>query len=538
MNVTAVLLRFRLRRDRVIVPVWVVVMAFSVLFVAAALASTYNTQTLREAVIRLAAVDPTLLALRGDPDGASAGAFFMMEIGAYLGILVAFMNTFLAVRHTRADEQAGRAELVLATRASRASMTVSTLTLAVIANVAVGLFGALAAMATGYDVPGSITLGWELATTGLAFFGIGMLFAQIFSTSRAANGWGAAAIGVFWVIAAAGNAAGTASSDGLHVTPGAAIWFTPIGWGLRTLPYTQNLWWPGLLSLALGIVLVVVSVLLQGVRDTGAGLVAARLGRRTASPALRGPIGLAWRLQRGSIIGWGIGAVLGAAAIGGLGKTLNDSISKNKDLSKAIEEMGTGHGTVFEVFIGVMIALIGLVVAGAAIQTAMRMRQEETATTAEVVLATPVSRLRWYLSFVVVGLVASAVILLLSGFVAGAALASIDKSLVGQTILLAFAQLPAVAVYMGVTALVFAVIPRLTIAAGWVLFGIGVVLGEFGSLLNLPDWVRQIAPTAHTPVPPMAGADWSGTWWLLAVAAVAFVLAGMVFTRRGLVSTS
>jgi ABC-2 type transport system permease protein len=123
MSATAVLLRFRLRRDRMLMPVWIIVMAFSVLFVAAALASTYNTESLRVAVIRLAAVDPTLLALRGDPDGSSAGAFFMMEIGAYLGILVGFMNTFLAVRHTRADEQAGRAELVLATRARRRAPT-------------------------------------------------------------------------------------------------------------------------------------------------------------------------------------------------------------------------------------------------------------------------------------------------------------------------------------------------------------------------------------------------------------------------------
>jgi ABC-2 type transport system permease protein len=128
------------------------------------------------------------------------------------------------------------------------------------------------------------------------------------------------------------------------------------------------------------------------------------------------------------------------------------------------------------------------------------------------------------------------VILLLSGLVAGAALANIDTDLVGQTIVLSLAQLPAVAVYMGITALVFALVPRLTIAAGWVLFGIGVVLGEFGSLLNLPDWVRQIAPTAHTAVPPMSSADWSGTWWLVAVAVVAFVLAGIAFTRRGLVS--
>jgi ABC-2 type transport system permease protein len=536
MSATSALLRFRARRDRINVPVWVLVMAASVLFVAAALASTYNTVELRTAVVRLAAVDPTLLALRGAPDGTSAGAFFMTEIGAYLGMLVAFMNTFLAVRHTRADEQLGRTEVVLATAASRTSMNVSLLLLAVVANVLVGVFSALAALAGGYRGIGVWVLGAELTATGLAFFAIGFLFAQVFSTSRAANGWGVAAIGLFWVLAAAGAATGTVSKDGLHVTPGAAIWLGPIGWGLETHPFTQNNGWPALLSLAFAAVLVVVAVLLQHGRDTGAGLIASRPGRTAASVLLRGPVGLVWRLQRGSMIGWGIGAVLGAGLIGGLGKTLNDTITKNAQVAAAIDEMGTGKGTVFEVFIGVMIALIGLVVAGAAIQTAIRMRQEEASGTAEIVLTTPVSRLRWFLSFVGVGLVAAAVILLLSGVVAGAALANVDRKLVGQTILLSLAQWPAVAVYMAVTALAFAVVPRLTSTVGWVLFGVGTVLGEFGSLLKLPHWVREIAPTAHTPVPPLASADWSGTLWLLAVALVAFVLAAVLFSRRGVVS--
>jgi len=536
MSAAAVLLRFRLRRDRVILPVWLVVMAFSVLFVAAALASTYNTETLRTAVVRLAAVNPTLLALRGDPDGTSPGNFFMVEIGSYLGLLVAFMNTFLAVRHTRADEQTGRTELLLTTRADRGALTIATLSLAVIANVGVGLFGALAAIAAGYEAYGSLVLGWELATTGLAFFAVGLLFAQIFSTSRAANAWGVAAIGAFWVIEAAGSATGTASADGLHVTPGPAIWFSPIGWGLRTLPYVENLWWPGLLSLALAVALAAVAVVLQRSRDTGAGLVAARPGRASASSALRGTFSLSWRLQRASIIGWGIGAVLGAAAIGALGKTLNDSISKNPDVSKAIDEMGTGGGTVFEVFIGVMIALIGLVVAGAAIQTAMRMRQEEASSTAEIVLATAASRLRWYVSYVVLALVASTVLLALSGLVAGASLMNVDADLLGQTFALSMAQLPAVAVYMAVTALAFAVVPRATIAVGWIAFGVGIVLGEFGSLLNLPDWVRQITPTAHTPVPPLSHADFSGTWWLSLIAVALLVIAGAAFRRRDIVS--
>jgi Putative exporter of polyketide antibiotics len=532
MNALGTLLRLRLRRDRVLAIVWILVLALTALFVAAALAKTYGSQSLRLSVTRLLSLDPTLLALRGAPDGVSAGAFFMVEIGSYLALLVAFMNSFLAVRHTRADEESGRSELIVATRAGRGSSTVATIIHAVVLDVLVGLVTAFAMMGVGFDAAGSFTLGWAIATTGIAFFGVGLLMAQIFSTSRAANGWGSAIIGIAWVLNAAGNATGKASADGLHVTPGAATWFTPVGWGLRTRPYTANDWWPGLISIALAAVLIVVAFVLQANRDTAAGLVASRNGRAWASAALRGPAGLAWRLQRGSIIGWGVGAVVGAAAVGGLGGTLKDAMDKSPQLATAVQEMGRGQGTVFEAFLGIMMALIGLVVAGAAIQTMMRMRQEETAGTAEIVLVTPVSRLRWYLSYVLVALVASAAILALSGLVAGGALASVDPKLVGQATMLALAQLPAVAVYLAVTALAFAVVPPATIPVGWTLFGIGIVLGEFGSLLGLPDWVREIAPTTHTATAPLATADWSGTWLMSGVAIVLIVAGSMTFRAR------
>jgi ABC-2 type transport system permease protein len=538
MNALGTLVRFRLRRDRVVGTAWVVVVALSILFVVSALASTYGTRQLRVGVIAVLASNPSLLAVRGAPDGASAGSFFMTEIGAFMMLLVAFMNTFTAVRHTRADEEQGRSDLIVATRAGRVSSTWATVVHAVILNVAMGLLSAAVATVSGYDGLGSLVFGWALATTGIAFFGIGLLSAQVLSTSRAANGWAIAAIAVLWVLNAAADAGGTASADHLHVTPSGAVWFTPIGWGLRIRPYTENDWWIGLLSVALAAVLVAVSFRLQSIRDTSSGLVAPRRGRAGASAVLRGSIGLAWRLQRGSIIGWGIAAVVGGLLIAGLGKTLNDAVAANPEIETSLKKVGSGSGTVLEVFLGVMAALIGLLVAGAAVQTVIRLRQEEAATHAETVLATPVSRLRWYLSFVIVGVVASAIILLLSGAVMGGALSGIDAKLAGEAIALALAQLPAVGVYLGVTAFVFGVFPRATIAVGWAAFGIGVVLGEFGALLGLPDWVRQIAPTDHTPTVPLSAADWSGTWIMGGIAIVLIALGALVFSRRGIVSTS
>ena len=69
--------------------------------------------------------------------------------------------------------------------------------------------------------------------------------------------------------------------------------------------------------------------------------------------------------------------------------------------------------------------------------------------------------------------------------------------------------MPAALLYVGLIALVFAVVPRLTITLGWGLLGIGLVIGQFGGLLKFPDWARDASPFTHTPAVPVVDFDWS-----------------------------
>jgi ABC-2 type transport system permease protein len=149
-----------------------------------------------------------------------------------------------------------------------------------------------------------------------------------------------------------------------------------------------------------------------------------------------------------------------------------------------------------------------------------------------------VTRLRWYLSFVIMGIVASGVILVLAGLLMGSALAGVERGLVGPAIALSIAQLPAVALYLAVTAVVFGLFPRATSPVGWTVFGLGVVLGEFGALLGLPEWVRKIAPTDHTLTVPLGNADWTGTWVMSILALVLLGVGARAFARRAIVPTS
>ncbi|MGH7861054.1 MAG: hypothetical protein ACREOS_02340, partial [Candidatus Dormibacteraceae bacterium] len=165
----------------------------------------------------------------------------------------------------------------------------------------------------------------------------------------------------------------------------------------------------------------------------------------------------------------------------------------------------------------------------------MRLRQEEAAGTAEVVLGTGVARIPWLLDYLLVGAVSAVVILLLGGLITGALLAPVGGAAIfGQSVATALVQLPAAFVYLTVLGLIFALMPRLTIGAGWAMLALGAFLGQFGGLLQLPGWLRSLSPFEHTPALPMAHADFSGAIGMVAVSIVAATLAAWLFRRRDL----
>ena len=179
---------------------------------------------------------------------------------------------------------------------------------------------------------------------------------------------------------------------------------------------------------------------------------------------------------------------------------------------------------------------VGLVITGGVLQTIMRLRQEESAGHAEVLIAGPIGRLRWLGSFVALALGAAVVIALISGLVGGATGAKVDQpGDFGGWLVACLAQLPAVFVFLAVLTLIYAVVPRWTVGLGWALFGLGAFLGEFGGLLHLPSWLQDLAPSSHTPTVPAAGASWTGAVVMLAIGVVALLVAGWAFRRRDVV---
>ncbi|MBG0737836.1 hypothetical protein IV500_00050 [Paeniglutamicibacter antarcticus] len=535
MSALSVLLGQRLRRDRWQLVSWIGGTGLLALFSAAAVAQTYGDYAGRVSILRLAIANPAILMLRGTPRGGGLDAFVFFEIFTFLALLAGFMSTFLAVRHSRAEEESGRAEIVSATPAARMTPTVATLIHGVLASVLLGIVVALAFIAGNLDAYGSFVTGAAVASTGVAFLAVGLLAAQFMRTSRGANGTAASVVGIAYVLRGLGDALGTSGTDGTQMSPAWPSWLSPIGWGQQSAAYTANNAAPMLLSIVLAAVCLLAVFGLQARRDSGASLLAGRAGRITARSVLSGPLALGWRLQLPSIIGWCLGGAFTGLLAGTLSKLVEQAGSADPTVSKVLHDMVQGGGSMHHVLLSVMFSLIGILAATAATQTIIRMRQEEAGGGAELILASPVSRTRWFRDYLLLGLSAIVLVLLSGAVVSGLSALAVggDPARIGDSFAAAAAQLPAALVYLGVLALLFVVLPGVTITLAWISIGAGVFFGFFGGLVGVPQWARNISPFTHTPV-PSSGADFSGALWMLVIAAAAVAVALVAMRRREL----
>jgi len=531
------LLRQRLRRDWLQLSLWIIGAVLLAYAGYVGVTQSYSTVADRQEVLAAVAANPVILMFRGLPSGTSVGAFLAFEDLPWLAMLAALMSTFLAVRHTRGDEESGRSELVAATPASRTLPLLATIVHGLAANVVLGLLVAASVIGAGMDAAGSLLLGAAAAATGVAFLGIGLVAAQLMRTSRGANALTVWLLVATFVIRGMGNLAGTPSDDLSRIDSAWPVWLSPFGWAEQIRPFDENSPWPLVLGLAFGVVLAIAAVGLQSARDLGASFVAERGGRASASAALASPHALVWRLAWGSLLGWVIGGVLTGFLATTLGGIAGQVAGQNPAVAQILEKIARA-GDLDEAMITVFFTMLGVLAACAGVQTIVRARQEEAHGTAESVLSAAVGRVRWLADYAIVAtigvalVVAAAMVAAYAGLAAGGA----PSDLFRVVTVTGLGQFVAASVFTALTALVFVLAPRATLGAGWALVGVAAVLGMFGPLMGMPEWLTDLSPIAVTPVVSHGDVDLRGLWWLVVAVVVAGAGALALMRRRELAS--
>ncbi|XAS73334.1 polyketide antibiotic transporter [Micrococcaceae bacterium Sec5.1] len=525
------------RRERVLLPVWILGIAFLGFIIANAVATEFADEASRAAIIAVAGASPAFLFVRGLPDGTGIGAVVFFQGYAFTAVLAGLMSTFLVIRHTRTDEELGRAELIGSVPVRRAAPLMATLILGGMANVALTLCVAAGFLAAGLPGPGAFTAGAAVGAVGAFFVAVSAVVAQIMPSGRAANGAAAGLVGAAYFVRGIGDAFGTPSSDLIHVTSGWFSWLSPIGWGQRSRPFTVADPTPLMVLAAVSLVLALAVLALRSRRDLGESLLPEHAGRDRAAPGGNSFLGLAWRQQRLTLLGWCIFAALLGSIAGGLGPVVTNAIGGNQSLRELIVRLVTGgRGELIDVFTTALLGIAGVLAAAAGIQVVLRLRAEEAEGRAELLLATPHSAARWLAANLILATVSAVVVAAVAGTAAtvGLALSGVASGPPGLLVSAALAHVPAAVVFVAVTAVAFATIPRMSIAFGWGFLAVGLVLGQFGELMRLPAWLQDLSPFRHTAAMPIEAFDPAAALTMTGIAVAGAGLAAYLLRRRDL----
>ena len=524
---TGELTRLAFRRDIAMLPACVFGLAALLAITARDLSQLYPSAATRQAVVAKAGANPGLRLLLGRVDGTSVGAFLAARWGVLGAALAVLLTIFIVIRHTRAEEEAGRLELIGSAAVGRQAPLTAALIPAVAANIAIAALTFWWLPVQELPLAGSAALALSIAGCGLVFAGLAAVGAQLAGTARGARGFAIGALGAAFVLRGVADA----GPHGLSWLS----WASPLGWVELTRAFASGgeRWWVLTLPLLAFALLVSAAFALAARRDHSATLLPSTPGPSAASGLLRGAFGLAWRVQRGLLVAWLAGyvfvfAAFGAAA-GGIGSILGASIG----LRHYLLQFGY-QATIVDSFLSSLMVLAGLAAGAYATAAVLRLRTEETGNLAEPMLTTVTGRIRWGLSHLSVAVAGSCLLLVVAGLSAGLGYGLLTGSVrteVPSLLGAAIVKLPAATVLVGLAMAVVGLLPWESVAVAWTALALTGVITVFGTALQWPAWLTDVSPFSETPKLPGGTLSARPLLWLCGIATVLGVV-GLVGLRR------
>ena len=517
------LVRLYARISRRQILIWVLAMLAMVPASVVAMEEAYPDQESLDARAQLLD-NPSAVMMTGPAFAQDDYTFWAMvanELMLYVLIAVTIMSVLLMVRHTRAEEEAGRLELIRALPTGRLAPPAAALIIVSLANLLVALAVTGGVLIVGSPVEGAVALGVATALTGMVFAAIAAVAAQLTEHAGTASGLALGMIAVAFMVRGVGD---VIDRQGSWLS-----WFSPLAWAQQTRVYVDLRWWPLAVSVAALIAALVIAGALSRRRDLGAGLRAASAGPRRASAALLVPGGLARRLVTPMMVAWAVGLFLFAVAFGALASSLEDMVGEMPALGEWAPIDLDDLTTSFAAFVLMMLALgpVGLIVAGV-----LRLRTEEQEGRLAGALLAGGSRtsiaLRWLL---VVGAEAFVVQILLGlGVGLGVWQATGEAHWISDMTAASLAYLPAIGLLGGLALALYGLRLRLT-GLAWALVLWSAIVTLLGDLLGLPDWARSISPLHHVPLLPDAELE-AGPLLIMGGLAVVLAVLGVLALRR------
>ena len=462
---------------------------------AAGYRHTYPTLADRTAFARSFAGNAAIRLFYGYPyHVVTVGGYSAWRVGGTLALAAAVFGILAAVRALRAEEDAGRTEIVLAGVVGRSTAFMSSMAAIGVGIIILWLAEFAGFVLAGLPAAGSAYLALATASVVAVFVVIGAVASQLASTRRIALGLGVAAVALFWLLRVLSDTVGGAAW---------VRWTTPLGWAEELRPFAGARPLVLLLPIAVTAPLLFVAARISAARDVGAGAIPAADSAQPSSLLLSSPTAQAWRRERGVLAVWGIGFGAFGVILGAISTSVSTAgISEN--MQKDFEKFGAGSiispiGYLSFVFIVFIFAVCLFVCSqiGAA-------RQEESGQQLETLLAQPVSRYRWLGGRLLLAAGAAAVLSLLAGLFTWAGANSQGVHVALAKLLEAGANcLPISLMFLGIAALVYSVLPRASSAISYTVATLAFLWYLVGAVGGAPRWLVDITPFQHIGLVPV-----------------------------------
>ena len=479
----------------------------------------------------LFADNPAVRMMQGVPtDLGTAGGFTVWDAGWMLMLLLGIWGALTATRLLRGEEDLEHVDLLLAgpIPASRAMRVV----LACVGAMCLGVAAVAAAtlvVASG-NARGAALFALALAGVAATFAGVGAVASQLVDVRRRAVGLSLVALGLAWVVRMVASSADARTW---------MQWLTPLGWLQELRPYGEPVYVALVPLVVVPALLATLAVVLRGRRDLGAGLVTVGAHPPSRLGGLSSPLAFAWRSNRGVLLAWALGLAAYSAVFGTLIATMIDWLDKDEQYRSLLDSLGFGAMLSPPGFLAVFASFGVLAVALQVVWRVGAARAEEESGRAEVLLARPVSRLRWLGGHAVLALLGGAALVVVAGTAtwAGAVVGGSSGISWADSMKAVLNGLPVVVLAAGVAVATFGVVPRATVVLSAVLIPASYLLTVLGAALRWPSWVLDLSPFTHLALVPAE--PWAATSSLVITAVgLALLVVGLVtFDRRDVVNT-
>jgi ABC-2 type transport system permease protein len=496
---TVRLVRFILRRERVSAIIWLLAIILMMAAMGPGIDAMFPEGEARESIVQMYD-NPIMIGMMGPAygiDNPTTGSIYAFMMLLWSVMAVAIMNIIMVVKHTRSDEEHGRAEVVRSLPVGRLANIHATMIAAGIINAVLAVLLGLALAATGIDgmnFAGSMMCGAVMGAAGFVFAAITAVFCQLSFHSSGALGLSFLSLGVFYMLRGYGDL----SAEWLSL-------MNPLGLAQRAKVFVDNDPIPVLVLLLSAAAIAALAYKLNSIRDLGQGFIPARPGRREAKKSLLSPFGFSLRLTRNLIIIWTITMFALGASYGsfmgeidqmvgdspgylmlmGIPETVLEELTDYEKRDIIIDAFGS--------FVNVIMAVIALV---PLIMLSLKLRSEEKLGRLEHIISRSVSRTKYLSGFVIIAFVSSIILQLCTalGLYGGvAAAAESNPFLLDKIILANLSFLPALWVVMGLAVLINGLFPKIT-GLVWGYYGLVCFLTLTSNMPDVPDFLASLSP--------------------------------------------